>query len=80
MPLGPRGFRGPKHATPHATRHATPRHLRARTKKRQPVHRRAAAARRRMERRIDVGELDRVAGVAKVVVGAKIALYVNARG
>ena len=41
------------------------------------VHVEAAAARRRMERRIDVGELDRVAGVAKVVVGAKIALYVN---
>ena len=40
----------------------------------------AAAVRRRMERRIDVGELDRVAGVAKVVVGAKNALYVNARG
>ena len=44
------------------------------------VHVEAAAARRRMERRIDVGELDRVVGVAKVVVGAKIALYVNARG
>ena len=44
------------------------------------VHVEAAAARRRTERRIDVGELDRVAGVAKVVVGAKNALYVNARG
>ena len=39
-----------------------------------------AAARRRMERRIDIGELDRVDGDAKVVVGAKNALYVNARG
>ena len=44
------------------------------------VHVEAAAARRRMERRIDVGELDRVDGDAKVVVGAKNALYVNARG
>ena len=33
-----------------------------------------------MERRIDIGELDRVDGDAKVVVGAKNALYVNARG
>ena len=45
LPLGPRGFRGPKHATPrhtprHATRHATP-PARAH-KKKQPVHRRAA--------------------------------------
>ena len=44
------------------------------------VHVEAAAARRRMERRIDIGELDRVDGDAKVVVGAKNALYVNARG
>ena len=44
------------------------------------MHVEAAAARRKTERRIDVGELDRVAGVAKVVVGAKNALYVNARG
>ena len=44
------------------------------------VHVEAVAARRRMERRIDIGELDRVDGDAKVVVGAKNALYVNARG
>ena len=43
------------------------------------VHVEAAAARRKAIRR-DIGELDRVAGVAKVVVGAKNALYVNARG
>ena len=34
----------------------------------------------RMERRIDIGELDRVDGDAKVVGGAKNALYENARG
>ena len=44
------------------------------------MHVEAVTARRRMERRIDIGELDRVDGDAKVVVGAKNALYVNARG
>ena len=48
------------------------------------VHVEAAAARRRMERRIDVGELDRVAarskGAGQIVDCAQNALYVNARG
>ena len=45
------------------------------------VHVKAAAARRRRRAEArDIGEQGRVVGVAKVVVGAKNALYVNARG